>query len=105
MGKLKQLFTIIFNVFIFLVLNGIAFTISPIFGLLFFFSFAFSIYNKEIKRKPWKILFIFVGGLITRFALGKIITTFPNYEITLDFAVSAIMLILIFVLGWKIKRK
>jgi len=105
MKKVKQVRNIFLNFFIFIILAGSAFAISYIFGLLFVFGFFLSIYNKDIKKKPWKTILIFVGGLITRFALGLIVTTLPNYEITLDFAVSAIMLIAILILGWKIKRR
>jgi len=105
MKKIKQTTIILLNIIIFVILNSFAFAISPVFGLLFVLSFVISIYNKEIKKKPWKTFVIFVGGLITRFALGQIVTTLPNYELTLDFVISAIILFFMFVLGWKIKRK
>ncbi len=102
--KVKQTIIAVFNIIIFLALNGTAFAISPVFGLLFFMGFAISIYNKDIRKKPWKTFAIFVGGLLTRYALGKALAEIPNYSLTLDFAVAVLMIIFIFGLGWKIKR-
>jgi hypothetical protein len=104
MKKEKQLGIIILNTIIFVALIGSAFAISFIFGALFVFGFAISIYNDDVKKKPWKITLLFIGGLITRLALGELLSTVSNIEITLDFAVSVLMIAFIFLLGWKIKR-
>ena len=100
----KQLGAIFLNTIIFAALISSAFALSFIFGVLFVFGFAISIYNDDIKKKPWKITLLFIGGLITRFALGKLLSTVSNIEITLDFAIATIMFILVFIVGWKIKR-
>ncbi len=102
--KAKQTGNILLNTIIFIALTGTAFSISYIFGIFFFFGFLVTIYNKDIRKKPWKTILIFIGGLITRFALGKLITTIPNASITLDFLIAFIMLIFIFLFGWKAKR-
>ena len=100
----KQLGAIFLNTIIFAALISSAFALSFIFGVLFVFGFAISIYNDDIKKKPWKITLLFIGGLITRLALGELLSTVSNIEITLDFAIATIMFILIFIVGWKIKR-
>ena len=104
MKKEKQLGIIILNTIIFVALIGSAFAISFIFGLFFVLGFVIILYNKEIKKKPWKMVLLFVGGLITRLALGELLNTVSHIEITLDFAVSVLMIAFIFLLGWKIKR-
>jgi len=101
---LKHLANIFLNTVIFAALISSAFALSFIFGVLFVFGFAISIYNDDIKKKPWKITLLFIGGLITRLALGEILNTVSNIEITLDFAIATIMFILIFIVGWKIKK-
>jgi len=103
--KTKQTLTTVLNIFLFIVLSGSAFAVSEIFGLLFVLGFVISIYNKDVKRKPGKTFLIFLGGLLTRFALGRALTELPNYSITLDFAVAILMVVFIFLLGWKIKTK
>jgi len=102
--KGKQLGIIFLNTIIFAALISSAFALSFIFGVLFVFGFAISVYNDDIKKKPWKITLLFVGGLITRLALGELLSTVSNIEITLDFAIAIIMFVFIFVIGWKIKR-
>jgi len=104
MKKEKQLGIIILNTIIFVALIGSAFAISFIFGALFVFGFAISIYNDDVKKKPWKITLLFIGGLITRLALGELLSTVSNIEITLDFLVAILMIVFIFVIGWKLKR-
>lgn len=107
MKQIKQTVVILFNIIIFVTLNSFAFALSPLFGLLFVLGFIISIYNKDIRRKPWKTSVIFLGGLITRFALGNFLSVFQNSEhkFTLDFAVAVVMLALVFIAGWKLKRK
>jgi len=82
---MKHLANIFLNTIIFVALISSAFAISYIFGVLFVFGFAISIYNDDVKKKPWKITLLFVGGLITRLALGELLPTISNIEITLDF--------------------
>ena len=101
---MKQLGIVLLNTILFVALISSAFAISYIFGVLFVFGFAISIYNDDIKKKPWKITLLFIGGLITRLALGKLLSTVSNIEITLDFAIAIIMFVFIFAIGWKIKR-
>ena len=100
----KQLGIVFLNTIIFVALIGSAFAVDFIFGALFVFGFAISIYNDDVRKKPWKIILLFVGGLITRLALGELLKTVSNIEITLNFAVAIVMILFIFFLGWKIKR-
>ena len=70
--KTKQTFNILFNAIVFFFLIGSAFAISYIFGLFFVLGFVIILYNKDIRKKPWKMILLFVGGLVTRLALGKL---------------------------------
>ena len=88
----------------FFLLIGSAFAISTLFGMFFVAGFLISVYKGDLKKKPLKPIAIFVGALIVRFALGRLATTFPNYELTLDFAIAILILIFVFLLGWKIKK-
>ncbi|MHA2061594.1 MAG: hypothetical protein ACW963_04810 [Candidatus Sifarchaeia archaeon] len=104
MKKAKKLVNVILGLFLFVLLIGSAFAISPLFGLFFVLGFLISVYKGDLKRKPLKPIAIFIGALITRFALGRLTTTFPNYELTLDFGVAILAILFIFLLGWKIKK-
>jgi hypothetical protein len=102
--KTKHFANISLNTIIFILLIGSAFAVSYWFGLFFVFGFAISIHNKDIKKKPWRMILLFIGGLITRLALGELLSKVSNVEITLDFLVAILMIIFIFLLGWKAKR-
>ena len=100
----KKVRNVILALIFFILLIGSAFAISTLFGLFFVAGFLISVYKGDLKKKPLKPIAIFVGALITRFALGRLAVTFPNYELTLDFGVAILILIFVFLLGWKIKK-
>ncbi len=100
----KKVRNVILALIFFILLIGSAFAISALFGLFFVTGFLISVYKGDLKKKPLKPIAIFVGALITRFALGRLTTTFPNYELTLDFTIAISILIFLLLLGWKIKK-
>ena len=102
--RTKQLASIIINTIIFFALIGTAFAVSYIFGLFFVLAYVIILYNRDVKRKPWKMVLVFIGALITRVALGRALRTLPNVEISLDFIVSVLLIIFVFLLGWRIKK-
>ncbi len=100
----KKVRNVILALMLFILLIGSAFAISALFGLFFVVGFLISVYKGDLKKKPLKPIAIFIGALITRFALGRLATTFPNYELTLDFGVSILAILFIFLLGWKVRK-
>lgn len=100
----KKFASIFIAVVLFLALIGLAFSISILFGAIFIFGFVLSIYKRDLERKAWKPVAIFVGALITRFAIeqyaGEIITSTTLW----DLIVSVVVFGLIFLIGWSIKR-
>lgn len=102
--KVKRFFNIILGLAIFAVLIGSAFKISFIFGLFFLIGFGLSIYNGDLKRKPWKPIAIFIGALLIRIAMNQFFEPVLAAKTILDLAVSALIFLAIIVFGWKIKK-
>jgi len=104
MGKLKRLANSIIAVIIFLILIGTAFSISVLFGLIYVFGFFYEIYTKRITRRPFAAIALFIGGLITRFALQYFLQPVFASQTIIDLAIALIIFIGIFWLGYKIKK-
>ena len=102
--KVKRFVNILLGVAIFVALMGSAFTISILFGIVFVVGFALSIYNGDLKKKPWKPIAIFVGALIIRFALNQYLDPVLTSKTLLDLSVSALIFLAILIFGWRIKR-
>jgi hypothetical protein len=84
-------------------LIGSAFAIDWIFGVGFIFGFGLAIWNKVLERNFLIPVFIFIGALIIRYALGFI----PNIINAQDFVslgISLILFITILIAGWRIKK-
>ena len=102
--KVKKFFSILLGLVFFLLLIGSAFAISNLFGAAFIVAFALSIYNGDLKRKPWKPIAIFIGALLVRLALNQYLNPVIASETFMDLVVSALIFISILVFGWKIKK-
>ena len=83
---------------------GSAFTISTLFGIMFVVAFALSIYNGDLKRKPWKPIAIFIGALLVRIALNQYLDPVLASKTMMDLIVSALIFLSILVFGWRIKK-
>jgi len=81
-----------------------AFSISFIFGMTFVIGFSISIYNDNLKRKPWKPIAIFVGALITRLAIGQYLNPVVEAKTIIDLSISLLVFAGILLVGWKVKR-
>ncbi|MCX6749201.1 MAG: hypothetical protein NTW17_00445 [Candidatus Pacearchaeota archaeon] len=102
--KLKKFVNILLGLILFVLLIGSAFSISLIFGAAFIIGFALSIYNGDLKRKPLKPIFIFIGALLVRIALNQFWDPVLTSKTLLDLSVSALIFLSIIIFGWKIKR-
>ena len=102
--KVKKFGNILFGLIVFIILVGTAFSLSFLFGVFFVIAFALSIYNEDLKNKPYKPLAIFVGALIIRIALEQFFDPVVSAKTIMDLAVSALIFVAIIVFGWKIKK-
>ena len=102
--KAKKFFSILLGLVFFLLLIGSAFSISTLFGSAFIIAFALSIYNGDLKKKPWKPIAIFIGALLVRLALQQYLDPVLTSTTLMDLSVSALIFLAILVFGWKIKK-
>ena len=102
--KLKKFLNILLALILFVLLISYAFSISLIFGAAFILGFALSIYNGDLKRKPLKPIFIFIGALLIRIALNQFLNPVLTSQTLLDLIVSALIFLSIIIFGWRIKR-
>ena len=102
--KVKRFVNILVGVILFVILIGTAFKTSIIFGAAFVVGFTLSIYNGDLKKKPWKPIAIFTGALIVRIALNEFFNPVLTARTLMDLTVSALIFISILIFGWKIKR-
>jgi hypothetical protein len=89
---------------LFVLLIGTAFQTSTLFGIMFIVGFFISVFNRSIEKKPLLPLFIFIGGLIIRYALGFFLPEVINSKTYIDLAVSGLLFILIIYVGFRIKK-
>ena len=102
--KVKKFGNIILGLVIFIILIGTAFQMSFLFGVFFVIGFALSIYNGDLKKKPWKPIVIFIGALIIRIALNQFFEPVFTSKTLMDLVVAALIFISIIIFGWKIKK-
>ena len=102
--KLKKFINILLGVVLFVIMIGSAFTVSIIFGAAFVIGFALSIYNGDLKKKPFKPIAIFVGALVIRLSLEQYFDPLLASKTFLDLIVSALIFLAILIFGWKIKK-
>jgi len=102
--KAKRFLSILLGLVFFLLLMGSAFSISTLFGVAFVIAFALSIYNGDLKKKPWKPIAIFIGALLVRLALREYLDPILTSTTLIDLSVSALIFLSILVFGWRIKK-
>ena len=102
--KAKKFFSILLGLVFFLLLIGSAFAISTLFGIAFVVAFALSIYNGDLKKKPWKPIAIFIGALLVRLAIQQYLDPVLTSTTVMDLSVSALIFFSILVFGWRIKK-
>jgi hypothetical protein len=103
--KPKFNFNLITGIMIFILLIGASFSTSLVFGIAFTLCFIISVYNKILEGKPFLPLILFFIGITIRivFILG-----FPSLlksKIYLDLIISLIILIIIFLMSFRIRKK
>src|SRR6056297_3155452 len=64
--------SVVLGTVIFILLTSYAFAIDLIFGAGFILGFLFSVYNQIIEKQPLIPIFVFLGGLIIRYAFLEI---------------------------------
>lgn len=102
--KIRKFVNILLGLVFFLLLMGSAFSISALFGIAFVVAFALSIYNGDLKKKPWKPIAIFIGALLVRLALQQYLDPVLTSATVMDLGVSALIFLSILIFGWKIKK-
>ena len=102
--KAKKFWNILFSLIIFIILIGTAFSLSFLFGVFFVIGFALSIYNGDLKTKPWKPITIFIGALLVRIGIDQFFEPVLAAKTLMDLAVSALIFVAIIIFGWKIKK-
>lgn len=102
--RIRRFMNILIGVTLFVILIGSALSISLIFGAAFILGFTLSIYNEDLKKKPWKPIAIFIGALLIRIALNQFVEPVLSARTIADLVVSAMIFVSILVFGWKIKR-
>lgn len=100
----KKVRNVILALIFFILLIGSAFAISTLFGLFFVTGFLISVYKGDLKKKPLKPIAIFVGALITRFALDRFLVPVLESETIIDLGVAAFIFLFVFLIGWKVRK-
>jgi membrane-associated protease RseP (regulator of RpoE activity) len=73
-------------------------------GLIGFLGFAIAVYNKTLERKPLIPVFIFLGGLIIRFAIGIIFPLVLKSRDYVSLGISLLLLIILIIFGMRVKK-
>ncbi|MGY4884912.1 MAG: hypothetical protein ACP5NZ_05015 [Nanobdellota archaeon] len=102
--KLKRKVSVLIGTILFLMLIGTAWGIDWIFGVGFVIGFVVAVYNKTLHKRPLLPIFIFLGGLIIRLAIGLIFPLVLESENYLSLGISLILLITLIIFGVKIKK-
>ncbi len=102
--KIKKKISFFIGTILFILLIGSAWGIDWIFGIGFVIGFVVAVYNKTLYKKPLLPIFIFLGGLIIRFAIKLIFPLVLEAENYVSFAISLILLILLIIFGFRIKK-
>jgi len=100
----KRNFNIVFGTTIFILLTGSAFTIDWIFGFGFIFGFMMSVYNQIIEKEPLIPIFVFLGGLIIRYAFVEIFPSVLFYDSLISLILSLVLFVVIIITGWKFRK-
>src|SRR3989338_766110 len=102
--KLKRKVSALIGTILFILLIGSAWGIDWIFGLGFLIGFAIAVYNKTLGKKPLLPVFLFLGGLIIRFAITLFFPMVIEAESYASLAISLILLIILIIFGIKIRK-
>lgn len=97
-------FNLVTGIMIFILLIGASFSISPIFGVAFLLSFFISFYNKILEKKPFMPLILFLGAFLIKIGIILFLPSVFKTEIYLDLIISLIVLIVIFLMSFKIRK-
>ncbi len=89
---------------LFALLIGSAFQINTFFGIVFIIGFFISVFNRSIEKKPILPIFIFIGGIVIRYALGFFLPEVINSKTYIDLAVSGLLFVLVIYIGFRIKN-
>jgi magnesium-transporting ATPase (P-type) len=98
-------FNLVTGIMIFILLIGASFSISIVFGIAFSLCFIVSIYNKILEKKPFLPLILFLIGLIIRIIFLWFLPSVFEIIIYLDLIISLIILVIIFLMSFKIRKK
>ena len=102
--KPKVNFNLITGIMIFILLIGASFSMSVVFGIAFFLSFIISFYNKTLQKKPFLPMILFLSALLVRTSIIWFLPDFFESKIYLDLIISLIVLIIIFLISFKIRK-
>lgn len=97
-------FNLITGIMIFVLLIGASFSISIVFGIAFSFCFILSFYNKILEKKPFLPLILFLIGLTIRVIFIWFLPSVFESAIYLDLIISFTILVIIFLMSFKIKE-
>lgn len=106
--KISELFGKKFNLvtgtIIFVLLISSAFTVDWIFGFGFIIGFILSVYNGILEKKPLIPIFLFIGTLIIRHSLFVLLPPVFEANSLISLIISLILFVVIFLLGWNLKK-
>ena len=66
--------------------------------------FFVSVYNRIIEKQPLIPIFVFLGGLIIRYALVEIFPTILVTRNWISLIFSIVLFLIILVIGWNFKK-
>jgi hypothetical protein len=102
--KLKRKVSALIGTILFLMLIGTAWGIDWIFGVGFIIGFVLAVYNKTLEKRPLIPVFIFLGGLIIRFAINLIFPLVIKSENYVSLGISLLLLIILIIFGMRVKK-
>jgi hypothetical protein len=102
--KPKINFNLVTGIMIFVLLIGASFSMSVVFGIAFLLSFIISFYNKTLQKKPFLPMILFFSALLVRTSIIWFLPLLFESKIYLDLIISLIVLIIIFLISFKIRK-
>lgn len=102
---MKKFVKFLVGILVFLILVETALNFSFLFGALFIFGVVYAIVTGELSERPFLPILIFLGSLITHYALLSLLGSVVGAKTYVDLGVGILMFLVIFLIGRKVKRQ
>lgn len=100
---MKKSWATLLAAIILLLLVGIAFKISLLFGVFYLAGGAYTLIQRGV-RKPLMPLLWLLGGIVIHIALSQFLVPIFDSETLVDLIIALVVFLLVFLVGHKIKK-